>query len=296
MKSPISRRHLLTKLMAIIGGISFSSALLGKSTAHADTAQSGFGQNETLATIHKLRTIHGNFTAQDISDQDIQTILDATVRAANASAFQSYSIIVVKDREMIQKLTGYSGSRLLLFCVDYNRLKASAKHLGHEYYPGDMTSFITGSTNTILAAQTATIAAKSLGIDSLLTNGVHRGDIDRVWTLLDLPKELCYPLIALVLGYPDKEPDYLKGRLNGPGIVHHEKYHTLTPEELETINQKYNDKSLHLTLINNWEEQGCKNYLDWLFTKWLRRAGGPAQGETTLFAFLRRSGFVESGK
>ena len=33
----------------------------------------------------------------------------------------------------------------------------------------------------MLAVQTAVIAAKSLGIDSLLTNGVHRGDMERLW-------------------------------------------------------------------------------------------------------------------
>ena len=55
--------------------------------------------NETLNTIHELRTIHGNFTEQEISAQDLKTILAASVRAANASNRQSYSIIVVEDRK-----------------------------------------------------------------------------------------------------------------------------------------------------------------------------------------------------
>ena len=80
-----------------------------------------------------------------------------------------------------------------------------------------MEAFVTGSTNTILAAQTAVIAAKSLGIDSLLTNGVHRGDMERLWEMLGLPRQYCFPLIALVLGYAAKEPAYQKGRLSGPG-------------------------------------------------------------------------------
>ena len=42
--------------------------------------------NETLKTIHSLRTIHGNFSDQEVSSEDLNTILEACVRAANASA------------------------------------------------------------------------------------------------------------------------------------------------------------------------------------------------------------------
>ncbi len=33
----------------------------------------------------------------------------------------------------------------------------------------------------------AAIAARPLGIDYLITNGIHRGNMERVWNLLDLP-------------------------------------------------------------------------------------------------------------
>src|ERR1035438_3238583 len=84
---------------------------------------------------------------------------------------------------------------------------------------------------SILAAQTAVIAAKSMGIDSLLTNGIHRGDIERLWEILELPQESCFPLIALLLGYPKTEPAYQMGRLRGPGVVHYEKYQRMIKDE-----------------------------------------------------------------
>ena len=192
-------------------------------------------RNETLETIHSLRSTHGNFTAQEVSDEDLRTILDAAVRAPNASARQSYSIIVVEDGEMMKKLCGYVGSKALLFCVDYTRVKDAAAHLGHPFSAQGTISFVTGSTDTILAAQTAAIAARSLGIDALFTNGVHRGDMNRVYALLDLPEAHCFPLIMLVLGYADEEPKSLKGRLSGPGVVHWKKYHRLTDDELRFI-------------------------------------------------------------
>lgn len=48
--------------------------------------------NDTLKTIHSLRTTHGDFADRDVSDRDLETILAAAVRAANASNAQNYAI------------------------------------------------------------------------------------------------------------------------------------------------------------------------------------------------------------
>lgn len=247
--------------------------------------------NETLKTLHSLRTIHGEFSDREVAAEDLQAILNASVRAANASARQSYSIIVVEDRDLIKKLCGYTGSKLLLFCVDYNRLIATAEHLGQAYTEGGIVAFVTGSTDTILAAQTAAIAAKSLGIDSLFTNGIHRGDMDRVYTLLDLPEKLCFPLIALVLGYPSQEPAYQKGRWTGAGVIHYGKYHPITAEELDTLVQHYDDPEAHMGLSDTWRDKFA-HYLDWFFAAWMGR-GGPRIGTSQMFDLLARAGFSE---
>jgi nitroreductase len=248
--------------------------------------------NETLKTLHSLRSIHGDFSDREIVDEDLQAILDASVRAANASARQSYSIVVVEDRDVMRQLCGYAGSNLLLFCVDYNRLTATAEHLGHTYTEGGVVSFVTGSTDTILAAQTAAIAAKSLGIDSLFTNGIHRGDMSRVYKLLDLPEKLCFPLIALVLGYPSKEPAYQKGRWVGPGVIHYGTYHPITAEEIDALIQRCDDPEAHLTLSDAWKDKGFAHYHDWFFKVWIGR-GGPKAGKSQMLELLERAGFAE---
>jgi len=224
--------------------------------------------NNVLETIHSLRTTHGNFSSREITDQDMTTILDASVRAANASNRQSYSLITVKDRKIMKKLCGYAGSRTIIFCIDYNRIIETAKYLNYSYSPDGLDRFVLGSTDTILAAQTAAIAAKSLGIDSLFTNGIHRGDISRVYELLDLPEKYCFPLVALVLGYPDREPDFKVGRLRGTGVVHHDKYHKLTRDEIDVLVKQHNDPDKELGIDDRWREMGLKNYLDWYYTKW----------------------------
>jgi nitroreductase len=255
-------------------------------------ALSGAPTNETLRTISSLRTIHGDFSDKQIPDAELEQILGATVRAASASAMQSYSIVVVRDPEAQRKICGYRGSCLLLYLLDYTRVIATAKRLGHDYAPANMEAFVTGSTNTILAAQTAVIAAKSMGIDSLLTNGVHRGDMERLWEILGLPRKYCFPLIALVLGYAAKEPAYQKGRLSGPGIAHRETFHHLTEEEADTIVRQYDDKALHLGLNEEWDKNGHKHYLDWFHKEWIGRNAQP--GETQILKRLRLAGFVET--
>ncbi len=229
--------------------------------------------NETLRTLHSLRSIHGDFSGREVSAEDLHTILTTCVRAATASARQAYSIVVVEDKAIMRQL-GYVGSKVLVFCVDYTRLFVLADACGYVYKKIGMEDFITGSTDTILAAQTAAIAAKSLGIDSLFTNCVHRGEIARVHRLLDLPREYCFPLIALVLGYPKTEPkDGEKGRLCGPGVIHFGAYHRLTPDEVAAIIQQYDDPNKHfLALISHWREQGYAHYLEYLFGHWLQCA------------------------
>lgn len=248
--------------------------------------------NETLKTIHSLRSTHGNFSEREVSAQDVQTIIEASVRAANASARQSYSIVVVEERELIKQVCGYVGSKALLYCVDYTRIIDTAAHLGHSFDPADIVSFVTGAVDTMLAAQTAALAARSLGIDSLFTNGIHRGDMTRVYKLLDLPEQYCFPLIMLVLGYADAEPAYLKGRLSGAGVVHWGKYHRLTAQELDELVAQYDDVDMHLALSDAWKAEGMAHYLDWFYTRWSAR-GGPSTGPSQMFDLLRQVGFLE---
>jgi nitroreductase len=295
-----SRRGFLRE-SALIGGslLVLAADARGLGVESAPTAGTGTTSdpaNDTIKTIRSLRTIHGNFLDKPLPEPALQTILQSSLRAANASNSQSYSIIVVKDRKMMKDLCGYRGSCLLLYCADFNREKTSAESLGYVRDPSSIVNFVYAATNTSLAAQTAVIAAKSLGIDSLLTNGIHRGDMERIWTLLDLPQTHCFPVIALVLGYPTQEPTHQMGRLDGAGVIHHEKYHRLTTEEVEAITRQYDDKERHLGLDENWDTNGYQHYLDWYFKAWVRVDKAPRTEETQMLRLLKRSGFVELQK
>jgi len=247
--------------------------------------------NETLQTIHNLRSIHGDFSDREVSDEDLETILSASIRAANAGNMQTYSIVVVDDKAVMKELCHYVGSATLVFCVDHSRIVDAAQYLNRSFSPKTAGWFITGSTDAILAAQTAAIAAKSLGIDSLFTSSLYRGDFTRVYRLLNIPEKYCFPLITLVLGYPKTEPKFKKGRLSGSGIIHRGKYHRLTADELSGMIQEYDDPERHLSVAVGWEKQGLKHSLDRIFTWW--GEGGDDKSSRQLFAALMWTGFFE---
>ncbi len=225
--------------------------------------------NETMNTIYKLRS-ERQFSDKPITQEDLEAILEATVRTANSSSRQAYSVIVLTDKEKIKAACGYTGEALLVFCADQNRLIDIAEYLQQDYKKSKTIDFITCSTDAVLAAQTAVIAATSLGIDSLITNGVHRQNFDELYELLELPKEYCFPMIGVVLGYSAKpEEKHYKGRLT-KGVIHYGTYHPMTKEEIEEEIAKFDskDKKHGLTTYTQWEAMGFKHYYEWFYQVW----------------------------
>lgn len=248
--------------------------------------------NQTLDTIYKLRSIHGNFSSQEISEENLKTILSSAVRAATASARQSYSIIVISDKSVMKNYFNYVGSKALLFCVDYNRIQDTADYLTFDYECGNLPNFLTGCVDAGLAAQTAAIAAKSLGIDSLFTNSVQRVDLADLYQKLNLPPKYCFPFITLVLGYAADSEQLGRGRLAGPGIIHFEKYQHALPEELQEIIKDYDNEEKRLGLTYERKNKSG-SYFDWFFNVWSKKTiTSKKQKEAELYTFLKKAGFL----
>lgn len=244
--------------------------------------------NSTLETIHSLATTHGAFTDKPVSPEDIEAIIQASLRAATASARQSYSLVVVEETSTIRKLCGYAGAAGIVYCVDYNRLLDTTASLGEKYEVNGFTDFVTGSTDTILAAESGAIAAKSLGLDYLFTNGIHRGDVNRVYDVLGLPGRYCVPLIILVLGYAEHSPAP-RGRLGGEGVVHRGRYARISSERANEIVRMYDDRGKRLGLADDWLSKGYEHYFGWFCREWTHT--DPRQAEA-FEQLLRRQGFL----
>jgi len=243
--------------------------------------------NKTLQTIHSLKSIHGDFTEKDITKEDLDTILCASIRAANAGNAQNYSIIVVADKSIMQEVSGCTASRMLVYCVDYQRNKDIAEHLGLSYLIDPSWALITGTADASLAAQTAVIAAQSLGIGSLISNGVQRNDPLRLWDLLKLPKKNCFPVLAVYLGYANKAASAHKsGRLGIPGVIHEHVYRARDEEDIAQLLEITD--SAGFGPLGGWKEKGYNHYLEGFFK-------GPGSRASTMYRkfglALEKAGF-----
>ena len=248
-------------------------------------------KNETLKTLQNLRSIR-NFSDKDISSEDLEAILHSSVCAANASSRQSYSIVAVEDKELLKQFF-YGANKGLLFCVDYNRIIDMANHTKNDFEVVGPRAFVTGSTDTILVAQTATIAAKSLGIDSLFTNSVHRVPFADVYKAFNLPDKYCFPLIALCLGYPEDEPTFKKGRLKGLGVIHYGQYKRMNKKEMDELLKEYTiaENRLSNIPVDKLKENGFEHFLDWFYQAWSKR--GFPQPIEEFYNILIKTGFFK---
>ncbi len=245
--------------------------------------------NETLKTLNNLRSIHGNFSEKEITDNDMELIFNASLKAATGGCLQSYSIIDIDDKEIMKKVCGYKGSRTLIFLADVNRHSECGKFLGNKFPVPGFSYFMMAVSDAILAAQSAVIAAKSLGIESLINTGIQRSDQEDIYKTLKLPEKNCFPVTSVVFGYAAETPSFKKGRLTGKSIIHKNRYSLPDDQLVEEIINQYDNPENHLTLGDAWKEK-YNHYLDFVYSEWFEE---PVEGEVEqLQAFCKRSGFI----
>ena len=168
-------------------------------------------ENETLKTLESLRSVHWNFNEKPVSREDIETIVQHSMKAANSDNLTDYSVIVVTDPEVLNTITGGESqgkaATCLVYAIDQTRILRCAKALGYDQYQPlhRLYNFFIMLGDVFAAAQTAVVAAKALGIDSLMTNFSHRHHPKEIMKLLNLPEEYCFPVIQVVLGYSDRD-------------------------------------------------------------------------------------------
>lgn len=245
--------------------------------------------NQTHETINKLRTIHWDFNGKEVTDSDLRKIIECGMRAAHSTNLANYSVVVENDTETIKKLVGDTGlARCLIFCIDYTRIIAAMKLLGHEYTPDSSWYSLFADLYDVYAfAQTSVIAAKSMGIDSLVTNGIFRVDINEAKKLLKLPDKYCFPVIAVLFGYSDKPQNEITGRISADHVIHFGGYNTASEKSLREIIGEM-DK-IYPEYIN----EEYPHTLDWYFGEWLSTGMvEPAIVDIHLRNMLLRSGYI----
>ena len=175
--------------------------------------------NPVLEAIER-RTSTRAFTDEPVSDEQRQAILHAASRAPSAGAMMFYSMIVIDDPDTRAELCRICGDQpfmlkaplWVLFACDVRKWQDLYERVGcyddpslasfpefAGYRQPGMGDFMLGCQDAMCAAQTAVIAAESLGIGSCYIGDViEQGE--RVAELLDMPPATV-PLSLLVFGH-----------------------------------------------------------------------------------------------
>lgn len=190
----------------------------------------GILMNETI----KLLKHHRSFREFDqnylLSDEQLQVIIDAARQAPSWMNGQFYSIIILKDPKLREKLVAWNpgnphilkSSVFLLFVGDLYRTEKVSQSYQTEYFVDQSVEPLLISTaDSALAMGNAAIAAESLGLGTVVVGSI-RNHSKEIIELLDLPKNT-FPLFGLSIGKPIVEM-VVKPRLPEQAVVHMNKF------------------------------------------------------------------------
>lgn len=166
--------------------------------------------NEVIETIRKRKSVRA-FEPGGIEPEKKALILQSALRAPTAGNMSLYTIIDVTDQNLKERLSETCDHQpfiarspmVLVFCADYYRWYHCFKKLESLDYPvrkPDTGDFMLAFEDTVIAAQTAVLAAESMGITSC-----YIGDILENYEIhqeiLGLPQYVA-PVSMVVFGYP----------------------------------------------------------------------------------------------
>lgn len=175
-------------------------------------------ENDTIRTQLNHRTIRA-FTDEPVDDRIIDTLMDVARHAPTSSFYQQTTVIRVSNpaaRQAVYEASGqpYVGGtqgELFVFVVDLYRNARIREEAGVSVAPLESAAlFFEGAEDTLIAAQNVVVAAESLGLGTVYLGSIG-GNSRLVINTLKLPSRT-YPLVGLLVGHPDQEPE-LKPRL-----------------------------------------------------------------------------------
>ncbi len=184
-----------------------------------------------------------SFTEEPIEESILNDLLLAGLRSSSSGNMQTWSVIVTKDNENKTKLYEahvrqgmvLEAPVVLTFCADVFRMREWIRVNKAKQSFDDLLGFLTGAVDAAIAAQTISLAAESVGL-GICYMGTTWWAADKIIEILGLPKGV-FPVTSLVVGYPAENPE-LRDRLPLELVMHHEKYHHLSDEEIRKTHAK----------------------------------------------------------
>lgn len=184
--------------------------------------------SETIELLSKRVSVR-RYKPDPVPDAMVEAILRAAFRAPTSSNIQSYSVIVVRDREVLRKLAPITSNQkhvleapvFLAFCADLTRIAYALEARGHSVADNNMETGLVSSIDAALVGMSASLAAESLGLQGVMIGAV-RNDATASAKVLGLPDRV-YCVFGMCLGFPGEAPEQ-KPRMEYAGMVHYDQY------------------------------------------------------------------------
>ncbi len=175
-------------------------------------------------------------TGEKITDEQLETIIEAIRLAPSAYGLQPYSVIVTENRELLDEIYGKACPQIVVLQCSHLLIFKVKKRLDEEYLEGflhelkrsrnatdeyiesyrskihqvllnpTVNTFSWAVHQTYIALGYATFAAAQLGIDATPIEGFNAGALNR---LLSLKEEEEEAVVMLTLGYRNEKEDRL---------------------------------------------------------------------------------------
>lgn len=212
-----------------------------------------------LSILTNRRTIR-KYTKDEISEELLTELLNATCRASTTGNMQVYSIIETRNQGMKKKLAPCHFNQpmveeapvVLTFCADFNRFNIWCRQRKADPGYDNFLSFMTAAIDAVIAAQTLCVAAETKGL-GICYLGSTTYMAEQIINILELPAGVV-PVTTITIGWPDENPEQID-RLPLSAILHKEKYCDYTEEVIDTIyaEKEARDDSKQFVKENNKE-------------------------------------------
>ena len=187
-----------------------------------------------LANAH--RSIR-SYSEREIDDRLLDDILMTGLRSSSAGNMQTWSVIVTRDEARKRKMYELHLDQemilqapvLLTFCADLFRMREWIRVNDSKQSFDDFLGFLTGTVDAVIAAQSISLAAESLGL-GICYLGTTWWAAREIIAFMELPPGV-FPVTAVVVGYPAEDPP-LRDRLPLEVMVHQEKYRRMSDEQI----------------------------------------------------------------
>jgi nitroreductase len=249
-------------------------------------------QEKIIDFLLNRRTIR-QYSDKKITDETLNTILEAGIRASNCGNMQLYSIIVTKDENKKRELTKFHFSQsmvdkapvVLTICADVNRFEKWCRLSNAEPSYRNFLWLNVATIDATIATQAMCVAAESMGL-GICYLGTVTYMAKSIANFLSLPQGVI-PITTITIGYPAETPP-LTERLPLNAVVHHETYLDYDNKDIEALYYDFEN----LPILKGYVAENKQENLAQVFTNCRYKKEDNELFSKTYLDFVMQQGFL----